>query len=380
MSYTTPNNRLQITTQDGKNPADRLHEDAGDGTPICNISPRPYKGQPTQFTDRGPGEVTCGSCERVSPLARPHPRPSPGLDAPDVVDAPVADRVFGDVPGVAVGTVFSSRQEVAAAGIHRPLQAGISGSALEGADSIVISGGYEDDQDLGDELIYTGHGGQDARGAQVADQALTRQNLALALSADNGLPVRVARGAGGDPAHPPPTGYRYDGLYYVESYWKDTGHSGFDIWRFRLVRSPSPNPVTNPKPGTPPSGNDRQAFATVQRLVRNTAVTQWVKALYGFRCQVCGGRLETPAGPYAEGAHLRPVGQPHHGPDEASNVLCLCPNDHVKLDRGVIGLDGQGNVVELLDGTQIGQLAIDPDHGLDFQHAAYHRAIHGSAR
>jgi putative restriction endonuclease len=35
---------------------------------------------------------------------------------------------------------------------------GISGTRAEGADSIVVSGGYEDDEDFDDELIYTGAG------------------------------------------------------------------------------------------------------------------------------------------------------------------------------------------------------------------------------
>ena len=152
--------------------------------------------------------------------------------------------------------------------------------------------------------------------------------------------------------------------------------SGFDIWRFRLVRSPSENPVTNPKPGVPPSGNQRREYATTQRLVRNTAVTQWVKQLYGYQCQVCDVVLHTPTGPYAEGAHLRPVGRPHNGPDEASNVLCLCPNDHVRLDRGVIALTPNGDVVEIETGSTLGQLTIEPNHGLDFAQAAYHRSIH----
>jgi hypothetical protein len=30
-----------------------------------------------------------------------------------------------------------------------------------GAESIVVSGGYEDDEDHGDTIIYTGHGGND---------------------------------------------------------------------------------------------------------------------------------------------------------------------------------------------------------------------------
>jgi hypothetical protein len=33
----------------------------------------------------------------------------------------------------------------------------------------------------------------------------------------------------------------------------------------------------------------------------------------------------TAAGRYAAGAHRRPVGSPHHGPDEVGNVLCQCP-------------------------------------------------------
>jgi putative restriction endonuclease len=86
----------------------------------------------------------------------------------------------------------------------------------------VVSGGYEDDEDFGDELLYTGHGGNDAEThKQVADQELTRQNLALAVSCDRGLPVRVVRGAGGDPTHSPASGYRYDGLFYIEMYWRE---------------------------------------------------------------------------------------------------------------------------------------------------------------
>ena len=57
-----------------------------------------------------------------------------------------------------------------------PPMAGISGTATEGADSIVVSGGYEDDEDHGDEIIYTGAGGNDPRTKkQIADQTLDRQ-------------------------------------------------------------------------------------------------------------------------------------------------------------------------------------------------------------
>jgi hypothetical protein len=68
VSYSTTNNRLQITTLDGLNPADKIHEDVGDGTAVCGIGKnglRPYKARPTKFTSRGPGQVTCGNCERA---------------------------------------------------------------------------------------------------------------------------------------------------------------------------------------------------------------------------------------------------------------------------------------------------------------------------
>ena len=65
-----------------------------------------------------------------------------------------AVRTFGEIKNIAVGTEFPSRAALAASGIHKPTQAGISGSTTAGADSIVVSGGYEDDEDYGDYIIY----------------------------------------------------------------------------------------------------------------------------------------------------------------------------------------------------------------------------------
>src|SRR5829696_2889895 len=55
--------------------------------------------------------------------------------------------VFGHIPGYPVGSWFENRAELADAGVHRHRQAGISGSSSQGADSIVLSGGYEDDEE-----------------------------------------------------------------------------------------------------------------------------------------------------------------------------------------------------------------------------------------
>ncbi|MGP4017453.1 YDG/SRA domain-containing protein [Saccharopolyspora sp. 5N708] len=145
-------------------------------------------------------------------------------------------RVYGEIQGIPEGTAFPDRVSLQQAGVHRPRQAGISGGQ-DGADSIVVSGGYVDDEDHGNEIIYTGHGGRDPEsGRQVKDQELARGNLGLVRSQQEGYPVRVIRGSGGDPKYSPETGYRYDGLFQVVDHWQETGKDGLKVWRFRLTK------------------------------------------------------------------------------------------------------------------------------------------------
>ena len=97
--------------------------------------------------------------------------------------------MFGHIPRLRIGTTFTDRQALLQAGVHRQNQAGISGTEKSGAESIVISGGYEHDIDDGDIVVYTGHGGRDPNtGKQIADQELTRGNLALAKNVADGRP------------------------------------------------------------------------------------------------------------------------------------------------------------------------------------------------
>lgn len=69
----------------------------------------------------------------------------------------MAERIFGHIPGYPEGSLFENRAELSESKVHVPSQAGISGSQTEGAESIVLSGGYEDDTDEGDVILYTGH-------------------------------------------------------------------------------------------------------------------------------------------------------------------------------------------------------------------------------
>jgi hypothetical protein len=160
------------------------------------------------------------------------------------------NRVFGELPGCPEGTYFSSRIEASRAGIHRPTQGGISGSADQGADSIVVSGGYEDDRDKGFEIEYIGHGGRDPEtGEQVTDQEMLGGNLALKYSYEHELPIRVLRGASSHSVFAPKAGYRYDGLYRVVDIRQQKGRSGHLVWKFLLAKiDPDSAPWNSPLP------------------------------------------------------------------------------------------------------------------------------------
>lgn len=287
----------------------------------------------------------------------------------------MADRTFGHIPGYPPGSTFESRAELSAAGIHRPTQAGIAGSQHEGADSIVLSGGYEDDADRGDVILYTGQGGRDAAtGEQIKPQMLNRGNLALAKSCQEGLPVRVIRGGRHLSPHGPSDGsYRYDGLYRVADYWQQPGRSGHYVWRYRLEKvahdgvsdSPTGSGVSEEPATYAPAP---RAQATVRRIVRDTAQARAVKKSYDYRCQVCGVRLEGRAGPYAEAAHIRPLGAPHNGPDTRDNLLCLCPNHHVLFDFKGFTLADDLTLIGIA-----GALILRKGHTLSADHIRYHR-------
>uniref|UniRef100_A0A4W3HPB6 RING-type E3 ubiquitin transferase n=1 Tax=Callorhinchus milii TaxID=7868 RepID=A0A4W3HPB6_CALMI len=180
---------------------------------------------------------------------------------------------YGPIPGTPVGTMWKFRVQVSEAGVHRPHVGGIHGRSNDGAYSLVLAGGFEDEVDRGNEFTYTGSGGRDLSGnkrigEQSYDQALTNMNRALALNCDAplndeigaeardwraGKPVRVVRSSKGRKVskYAPEEGNRYDGIYKVVKYWPEIGKSGFLVWRYLLRRDD-----VEPSPWTP-EGKDR---------------------------------------------------------------------------------------------------------------------------
>jgi len=192
----------------------------------------------------------------------------------------------------------------------------------------------------------------------------------LARSRVLGLPVRVVRGSNLDSPYAPEAGYRYDGLYAVEEFWEETGKSSFKVWRFRLAKVGVRRPPL--KSGQDPPKARSRRETTILRIVRDTAKSRTVKKTYDYTCQVCSIRLITPAGPYAEGAHIKALGTPHNGPDSESNLLCLCPNHHVLFDNGAIAISDELRVLGIT-----GEPALLVRHEIDIEFIRYHREHFG---
>ena len=283
-------------------------------------------------------------------------------------------RFFGTPDGVKVGDLFIDRQELHNAHVHRPLQAGISGTKAEGSDSIVVSGGYVDDQDFGDYIIYTGHGGRE-RGSrrQTFNQSIDAPgNAGLITSHALGLPVRVVRGAHAGNPYAPPSGYQYAGLYLVSDWWLETGLEGFQVVRFRLDRLPEQAALWTKEP---PAPDPAFASSTVSRRIRDTQLTRHVKTLYDFQCQVCSSAIPGfGQRRYAEGAHVRPLGRPHLGADVIDNILCLCPNHHTQLDIGGMVILDDFSVAKTDNLEPFAELQFRRDHRVELENVRYHRA------
>ncbi|MFF0016216.1 HNH endonuclease [Streptomyces sp. NPDC005374] len=114
---------------------------------------------------------------------------------------------------------------------------------------------------------------------------------------------------------------------------------------------------------------------TSSQLVRDAAIALRVKELHGHACQVCETRLQYKRRPYSEAAHIRGLGNPHDGPDELPNLLCLCPNHHVLFDGLEIYVDVDGVVRHTHGGESAGLLRQHDGHHIDEAHLDYHRTL-----
>lgn len=176
---------------------------------------------------------------------------------------------FGPIPpendptrnrGVLVGDTWDDRMDCRQWGAHLPHVAGIAGQSSYGAQSVALSGGYEDDEDHGEWFLYTGSGGRDLSGnkrtnkLQSFDQKFENMNEALRVSCRKGYPVRVVRSHKEKrSSYAPESGVRYDGVYRIEKCWRKNGKQGCKVCRYLFVRCDNePAPWTSDEHGDRP--------------------------------------------------------------------------------------------------------------------------------
>nr|ADR79438.1 VARIANT IN METHYLATION-like protein [Liriodendron tulipifera] len=207
---------------------------------------------------------------------------------------------FGPIPaendpernqGVLVGESWEDRMECRQWGAHLPHVAGIAGQSDYGAQSVALSGGYEDDEDHGEWFLYTGSGGRDLSGnrrtnkEQSFDQKFEKLNEALRVSCKKGYPVRVVRSHKEKrSSYAPETGVRYDGIYRIEKCWRKVGVQGFKVCRYLFVRCDN-----EPAPWTSDEHGDRpRPLPGIKELKNTTDVTER-KEKPAWDYEVCEG-------------------------------------------------------------------------------------------
>lgn len=113
----------------------------------------------------------------------------------------------------------------------------------------------------------------------------------------------------------------------------------------------------------------------VTRILRDTALSRFLKSLYYHRCQICAFSFRLPNGnKYAESHHLRPLGKRHGGIDNQSNILVLCPNHHAMFDYGVIAIHPEKLILLSIDRNirEADQSLRLLRHGVDREFLEYH--------
>jgi hypothetical protein len=94
---------------------------------------------------------------------------------------------------------------------------------------------------------------------------------------------------------------------------------------------------------------------------RNPKLVVRIKTMYGSQCQLCGTTLLLPSGEiYAEAHHVCGLGD--RGPDDLSNMLCVCPNCHALLDLKAIQIERA--TLKVIAGHALGQKFLDHHNAL----------------
>lgn len=232
------------------------------------------------------------------------------------------------------------------------------------------------DDDIGSKQFrFTGENpqGHGVENSGEEDQELNRGNETLRNAIDTSVPIFLFYRAIDS------NKWEYRGMVEVTNFnYKPSG--GRYIYEFLLepVKDSTkdrPNIKIDTSEQTADLQQSSRTQTTVSRIIRNTRLIKEIKNRYDHTCQVCGDQRRGNDGePYAEGHHIQPIGRPHNGKDEKSNILVLCPNHHVDFDYGRIKIDPQTYQIQHADEPEVNgaQLAIEKNHNVENRYIRYH--------
>lgn len=153
-----------------------------------------------------------------------------------------------------------------------------------------------------------------------------------------------------------------------EFYVFDTPPENAQERKAALEGHPPPTPV----PGTEAS----RRLVSLNQLMRRADNRKFIHRLYSGICQLSGVVLRLPGGNFTvDCAHIRPLGAPHKGPDDANNMLSLSPTMHRLFDRGCVRIDPKSLAVTLLHSNNVPHLPkilVKPEHRLSTVHLRYY--------
>jgi HNH endonuclease len=141
----------------------------------------------------------------------------------------------------------------------------------------------------------------------------------------------------------------------------------------RIMKLDNINEILAQRSFIPPG---HRIVTEVSRIVRDTSIVRQLKDLYANKCQICGIVLGLPGSQYSEAHHVRPLGQPHNGPDITKNILILCPNHHAEFDLGYVAVDPDSMTIIHVDPhNQFNacELHIAASHDLAPEFLSYHK-------
>lgn len=158
----------------------------------------------------------------------------------------ISSKVFGH-NGIPMGQFFPRQMAALAQGAHGSSQAGISGTAEDGAYSVIVTGRYNGlEKDGLEKFEYCATGSMENtfKDSLIESQGLKTMRTSLMTK----KPVRVLRGQNDEFRYAPKVGLRYDGLYTVAKEEQRVNGKGGVYAVFVLERVEEQEPVDLSRP------------------------------------------------------------------------------------------------------------------------------------